>query len=57
MRLVQGNCTVKEFYSKLKDCNLSIGYPEEHLKSLFLGGLSLKNKITVLIDDFHSPEQ
>ena len=48
-RLVQGN-TVKKFYSKLKECNMRIGYPEEHLKWLFLRGLSPENTIKVLMD-------
>jgi hypothetical protein len=48
--IVQGNYTVKEYYSKLKECNLSNDYPEELLKELFLGGLSPENKIKVLID-------
>ena len=37
-RIVQGSYTVKEFYSKLKECNLSKKYPEELLKNLFLRG-------------------
>ncbi|GES82692.1 hypothetical protein GLOIN_2v1778881 [Rhizophagus clarus] len=49
-RIVQGNYTVKEFYSKLKECNLSNDYPEWLLKNLFIGGLSPENKTKVLID-------
>ena len=49
-RIVQGNYTVKEFYSKLKECNLSNNYPEWLLKNLFIGGLSSENKTKVLID-------
>ena len=49
-RSVQGNYTVKKFYSKLKECNMRIGYPEEHLKWLFLRGLSPENTIKVLMD-------
>src|SRR4051794_37957359 len=49
-RIVQGNYTVKEFYSKLKECNLSKDYPEGLLKNLFLRGLSPENKIKVLMD-------
>ncbi len=49
-RIVQGNYTVKEFYSKLKECNLSKDYPEGLLRNVFLGGLSPKNKIKVLMD-------
>ena len=50
MSLVQGNYTVKEFYLKLKECNICIGYPEELLKNLFLKGLSSENTFKVLID-------
>ena len=46
----QGNYTIKEFYSKLKECNLSKEYPEEHLKWLFLRGLLPENTIKVLMD-------
>src|ERR1051325_5460830 len=49
-RIVQGNYTVKEYYSKLKECNLSKNYPEWLLKNLFIGGLSPENKTKVLID-------
>src|ERR1044072_1360747 len=49
-RIVQGNYTVKEFYSKLKECNLSNDYPEWLLKNLFIGGLSPENKTKVLMD-------
>ena len=49
-RLVQGNYMVKKFYSKLKEYNMRIGYPEEHLKWLFLRGLSPKNMVKVLMD-------
>src|SRR6266498_460052 len=49
-RIVQGNYTIKEFYSKLKECNLSKNYPEGLLRNLFLRELSPKNKIIVLID-------
>ena len=49
-RSVQGNYTVKKFYSKLKECNMSVGYPEWLLKKLFLRGLSPENKIKVLMD-------
>ena len=41
---------VKDFYSKLKECNMSLDFPKEHLKWLFLKGLSLENKIKVLMD-------
>src|SRR6266496_6207707 len=53
-RIVQGNYTVKEFYSKLKECNLSKDYPEGLLKNLFLRGLSPENKIKVLMDDLQA---
>ena len=55
-RIVQGNYTVKEFYSKLKEwvslglCNLSKDYPEWFLRNLFLIGLSPENKYKVLLD-------
>ena len=48
--IVQGNYTVKEYYSKLKDCNKSIGYNEEQLKNLFLKGLSPENAYEVRLD-------
>ena len=48
-RIVQGNYTVKEFYSKLKECNLSKDYSEWLLKNLFFGELSPKNEIKVLM--------
>src|SRR3984957_21036413 len=47
--IVQDNDTIKEFYSKLKECNMSIGYPEKLLKQLFLYGLSPENVIKVLM--------
>src|SRR5437763_13480158 len=49
-RIVQGNYTVKEYYSKLKECNLSNDYPEWLLKNLFLRGLSPENAFKVLLD-------
>ena len=49
-RIVQGNYTVKEYYSKLKECNLSKDYSEGLLKNLFLRGLSLENKFKVRLD-------
>jgi hypothetical protein len=49
-RIVQGNYTVKEFYSKLKECNLSKDYPEWFLRNLFLIELSPENKYKVLLD-------
>ena len=49
-RIVQGNYTVKEFYSKLKEYNLSNDYPEWLLKNLFIGGLSPENKTKVFMD-------
>jgi hypothetical protein len=48
--IVQGNYTVKEYYSKLKECNLSKDYPEQLLKNLFLRGLSPENTFKVLLD-------
>ena len=49
-RIVQDNYTVKEYYSKLKECNLSKEYPEELLKNIFFRGLSSDNTFKVLID-------
>src|SRR4051794_1921209 len=48
--IVQGNYTVKEFYSKLKKCNLSKKYPEERIQWLYLRGISPENSFKVLID-------
>ena len=48
--LVQGKNTVKDFYSKLKECNKNFGYSEEFLKCILLKGLSNENRIKVLID-------
>jgi len=53
-RIVQGNYTVKEYYSKLKECNLSKDYPEWLLKNLFLRGLLPENEIKVLMDDLQA---
>ncbi|CAB4427747.1 unnamed protein product [Rhizophagus irregularis] len=50
-RIVQGNYTVKEYYSKLKECNLSKDYPEWLLKNLFLKGLSPENTFKVLLGE------
>ena len=47
MSLVQGKNTVKNFYSKLEECNKSFGYS---LKCALLKGLSPENKIKVLMD-------
>ncbi|CAB4431741.1 unnamed protein product [Rhizophagus irregularis] len=49
-RIVQGNYTVKEFYSKLKECNLSNDYPEWLLKNLFFRGLSPEDILKVRLD-------
>ena len=49
-RLVQGNYMVKKFYSKLKEYNMRIGYPEEYLKWLFFRGLSTENMFKVDMD-------
>ena len=40
MSLVQGKNTVKDFYSKLEECNKSFGHSEEFLKCALLKGLS-----------------
>ena len=50
MSLVQGENTVKDFYSKLEECNKSFGYSEKFLKCALLKGLSPENKIKVLMD-------
>ena len=47
--IVQGNYTVKEYYSKLKECNLSKNYSEWLLKNLFLRELSPENAFKVLL--------
>src|ERR1044072_8765513 len=49
-RIVQGNYIVKEYYSKLKKCNLSKDYSEQLLKNLFLRELSPENTFKVLLD-------
>src|ERR1044072_302018 len=49
-RIVQGNYTVKEYYSKLKECNLSKDYPEWLLKNLFFRGLSPEDILKVRLD-------
>jgi uncharacterized membrane protein YjjP (DUF1212 family) len=49
-RIVQGNYTVKEYYSKLKECNLSKDYPEWLLKNLFFRGLSAEDILKVRLD-------
>ena len=48
--IVQGNYTVKEYYSKLKDCNLSKDCPEWLLKNLFFRGLSPEDILKVRLD-------
>ncbi|PKK64345.1 hypothetical protein RhiirC2_787643 [Rhizophagus irregularis] len=50
MSLVQGKNTVKNVYSKLKECNKSFGHSKEFLKYVLLKGLLSKNKIKVCID-------
>ena len=49
--LIQGNYMVKEFYSKLKECSVCIGYPEWLLKNLFLRELSPENTFKVLLGE------
>ncbi|RGB22272.1 hypothetical protein C1646_776375 [Rhizophagus diaphanus] len=49
-KIVQGNYTVKEYYSKLKECNLSKDYPEWLLKKLFFRGLSPEDILKVRLD-------
>ncbi len=48
--MIQGKNIVKDFYLKLEEYNKSFGHSEEFLKYVLLKGLSLKNKIKVLID-------
>jgi hypothetical protein len=50
MSLVQGKNIVKDFYSKLKECNKSFSYSENFLKCALLKGLSPENTFKVLID-------
>ena len=50
MTLVQSENTVKDFYSKLKECNKCFGHSGEFLKCALLKGLSPENKIKVLMD-------
>src|SRR3954453_3095630 len=49
-KIVQGNYMVKEYYSKLKECNLSNDYPEWLLKNLFFRGLSPEDILKVRLD-------
>ena len=49
--LIQGNYTVNEYYLKLKECNMRIGYPEERFKWLFLRRLSPENTFKVLLGE------
>ncbi|RIA93023.1 hypothetical protein C1645_819958 [Glomus cerebriforme] len=46
----KGENTVKDFYSKLEECNKSFGHSEEFLKCILLKGLLPENKIKVLMD-------
>ena len=50
-RIVQDNYTVKEFYLKLKEYNLSKKYPKEYLKQLFFRGLLFEDTLKVIIDE------
>ncbi|GES93753.1 hypothetical protein GLOIN_2v744250 [Rhizophagus clarus] len=50
MSLVQGENTVKDFYSKLEECNKSFGHSEEFLKCALLKGLSTENAFKVRLD-------
>ena len=54
MSLVQGKNTVKDFYSKLEECNKSFGHSEEFLKCALLKELSPENKIKVLMDSLQA---
>jgi hypothetical protein len=53
-RIDQGNYTVKEYYSKLKENNLSKDFPEGVFRYLFLRGLSPENKLKLLMDGFQA---
>ncbi len=53
MSLVQGKNTVKDFYSKLKECNKSFSYSEKFLKCVLLKGLSSKNMFKIFIDSLY----
>ncbi|GET57684.1 hypothetical protein GLOIN_2v1765345 [Rhizophagus irregularis DAOM 181602=DAOM 197198] len=48
--IVQGNYTVKEYYLKLKEWNLSKDYPEWLLKNLFFRELSPEDILKVRLD-------
>ena len=50
MSLVQGKNTIKDFYSKLEECNKSFGYSKKFLKCILLKGLLPENKIKVLMN-------
>ena len=45
MSLVQGENTVKDFYSKLEECNKSFGHSEEFLKCALLKGYHPKIRL------------
>ena len=49
MSLVQGENTVKDFYSKLKECNKSLDYNENFLRNVLLKGLSSENAFKALM--------
>ncbi|CAJ0893097.1 2368_t:CDS:2 [Entrophospora sp. SA101] len=47
--LEQGNDSVMEYFAKVKKCNDSLGYDEEHLKHQFLRGLNSDNQMEARI--------
>ncbi len=52
--LVQNRSVIKEYYSKLKKYNKSIGYNEKLFKWIFLNRLSSKNKIKVFMNELQA---
>nr|CAG8703956.1 15898_t:CDS:1 [Entrophospora candida] len=47
--LRQGDDSIMEYYTKVKKCNESVGYNEDHLKHRFFHGLSPDNQIEARI--------
>ena len=46
-KLVQGNDSVEDYYSKLKRCNEVVQFSEDYLKGVFIKGLSSGNQFHV----------
>ena len=44
-KLVRGNNSVVDYYSKLKKCNEIVKISEEHLRRDFLSGLTLESVV------------